>query len=411
MRILYLHQYFCPPGGSGNNRSYELARAWVRAGHEITILTSPAYFPPTYQQDRPVHEFDLDGIKVVVLKVAYAHEMDFMERISAWLRFFWMARKRMWKWTNVDLVYASSTPLTVGELGRIIHRRKAIPFVFETVDVWPDVPIGMGILKNRMLIWYIRQRTNRIYREAAAVITLSEGMRNQVLSSGVPPSKVHVIHNGTDPLRFPYVERPSRPKILVIYTGTVGIANGLDQLVDAAEAVAQQGREDICFLVVGEGNDLDRVLSYANSKKLTNLTFRKKVPKEEVSDLLASADIGCVCFAPFSVLEANSANKFYDYLSTGLPVVLNYQGWQADYLAKYGGGLSSKQGDFSKWIQNIIRFADDQDYRKAEGKKGRKLIEMYFDRRKLSERILELFSTILEQSDTKPSRSNAHNRG
>ncbi len=432
MRILYLHQYFCPPGGSGNNRSYELARAWVQAGHEVTLLTSPAYFPPAYQQDQLVHSFELDGIRVVVLKVDYAHEMRFRQRIGTWLRFFRKARRRIWKWTDVDLVYASSTPLTIGELGRIVHRRRGIPLVFETVDVWPDVPIGMGILKNRMLIRYIQRRTNRIYRDAAAVVTLSEGMRDQVLSHGVPPGKVHVIHNGTDPSSFPYVERfeqsaqseqskqpdqskqsdqsrqsdesdqsvPSRhPETLVIYTGTVGIANGLDQLVDAAKAVEAQGRTDIQFLVVGQGNDLDRVLAYTAAQKVTNLTFKKRVPKEEVSDLLARADIGCVCFAPYPVLEANSANKFYDYLASGLPVVLNYKGWQADYLARYGGGLTSEQGDIAGWVENIIALTDQPELRKSEGKKGREMVEKYFDRRVLSTRLLELFSTVLKRED------------
>lgn len=400
MRILYLHQYFCPPGGSGNNRSYELARSWVNAGHQVTILTSPAYFPSSYQQESFVHELDVDGIRVVVLKVDYAHEMSFMQRIRSWVRFFRKARPRIWKWADVDLVYASSTPLTIGELGRIIYRRKRIPFVFETVDVWPDVPIGMGILKNRFLIRYIQRRTDRIYRDAAAVVALSEGMRDQVLSHDVEPGKVHVIHNGTNPIAFPYVERPARSGALVIYTGTVGIANGLDKLVDVAEMISQKGRDDIQFMVVGQGNDLDRVLGYAASKRLPNLSFRSKVPKEEVPDLLASADIGCVCFAPHPVLEANSANKFYDYLASGLPVVLNYRGWQAMYLEEHGGGLTSNQGDIEGWANNIMRLADDPDLRKREGVKGRKLVESFFNREQLSGRLIELFEKVLNKEES-----------
>lgn len=395
MRILYLHQYFCPPGGSGNNRSYELARAWTQAGHEVTIFTSPAYFPDSYSQDHLVNEFEVDGIQVVVLKVDYAHEMSFMQRVQAWLKFFRKARPRIWKWTDVDLVYASSTPPTIGELGRRIFRRKGIPFVFETVDVWPDVPIGMGILKNKILIRFIQRRTNRIYREAVAIVALSEGMKEQVLTSGINPGKVHVVHNGTNPEAFPYIERPPRKGALVIYTGTVGIANGLDHLVDAAAEIDRLGRKDISFVIVGQGNDLARVKAYAASMDLSNLSFRSRVPKEEVPQLLASADIGCVCFASHAVLEANSANKFYDYLSAGLPVVLNYEGWQADYLAAYGGGLATEQGNKDQFVKNILQLADHPERRIREGERGRKMVEEYFDRRILANRLLELFEEVL----------------
>ena len=397
MRILYLHQYFCPPGGSGNNRSYELARQWVKAGHEVTILTSPAYFPSDYSQDELVKVVTVSGIRVVVINVDYAHEMSFGKRVSAWMRFFRKARSRVMKYADVDLVYASSTPLTIGELGRIIHRRKKVPFVFETVDVWPDVPIGMGFLKNRLLIKYIQRRTNRIYRQAAAVVALSEGMRDQVLSHGVDPEKVHVIHNGTDPKAFSYVEREAKPEVTLIYTGTVGIANGLDQLVDLAEELDRRGRNDIRIEVVGQGNDLDRVLAYKMEKGLENIRFRSRVPKEEVPQLLSNADIGCVCFANHAVLEANSANKFYDYLASGLPVALNYRGWQAEYLENYGGGLAAEQGNIPQWADNVLRLADDPGFRIQEGKKGRELVERFFDRNQLAKRLLDLFEGIISR--------------
>ncbi len=234
MRILYLHQYFCPPGGSGNNRSFELAKAWSEMGHEVTIFTSPAYFPSSYQQTELVRETEIEGIKVVILNVDYAHEMTFGRRIRSWLKFYRKTRKHIWKWTDVDLVYASSTPLTIGELGRVIQRKKKIPFVFETVDVWPDVPIGMGILRNRLLINYLNRRTQRIYKAAAAVVTLSEGMRDQVLSHQVDPAKVYVCHNGTNPESFPYVARSAKEETVVIYTGTIGIARRLAQWGDVA---------------------------------------------------------------------------------------------------------------------------------------------------------------------------------
>lgn len=397
MHILYLHQYFCPPGGSGNNRSFELAKAWVAAGHQVTMLTSQAYFPqnalPNFSKGTA--RLEVEGIDVWVVNSPYAHHMTFKRRVLAFLQFYRKAMQLAFSLSGFDLVYASSTPLTVGELGRKLAQRWQIPFVFETVDVWPDVPIGMGILKNPLLIRWLHHRTRRIYRESAAIITLSEGMRDQVLSHQVPPEKVQVVHNGTHPEAIPFVTRTPGQTVTVLYAGTVGIANGLDQLLEAARYLQEKGATHIHFVVLGEGNDLERVKALAETWKLTQVEFKARVPKEEVPQLLARAEIGAVCFAPFEVLEANSANKFYDYLASGLPVVINYQGWQAQYLSDHQCGLSAPQGDIAAFARNILHLADHPELRTTMGQNGCKLAETHFDRRKLADRLMDLFTQIL----------------
>ena len=449
MRILYLHQYFCPPGGSGNNRSYELAKSWVEQGHSVTMVTSTAYFPDNHSISfrNGVGHLEVDGISVLVIDSPYSHMMPFKRRVRAFLQFYRRAKRvaRRFSFPSklpFDLIYASSTPLTVGELGRKLSRKLEIPFVFETVDVWPDVPIGMGILKNRLLINWLNRRTDRLYSESAAVVALSEGMRDQVLSHGVPKDKVHVIHNGTHPESIPFVERGGNRMrraglvagagegkslraesgnegeeiITAIYTGTVGIANGLDELLKAAKLIQEGGvvahneeetagaeveRRHACpeirFVVLGGGNDLERVKGLAKEWGIRNVEFKARVPKEEVPRIMENADIGVVCFAPYSVLEANSANKFYDYLASGLPVITNYRGWQAGYLEEYECGIATDQGDAKGYAENIVKLALDAELREKMGRNGRKLAENKFDRRVLAGRLLELFEKILKK--------------
>lgn len=392
MHILYLHQYFCPPGGSGNNRSLEFARSWVNAGCKVTVVTSPAYFPEGMRNSSGWREieFEVEGINVVVVNVDYSHMMGFRKRVFAWLKFYRKALRSLKNLQNDwDLVYASSTPLTVGELGRRIARLNSIPLVFETVDVWPDVPVGMGIIRNERLIAWLQKRTNKIYEAAQLIVSLSEGMREQVLSHGVDAEKAIVVHNGTNPDAFPFQERPGRGETLVVYTGTVGLANGLDQLVRAAKMVEDRGRKDIRFLVLGSGNDLSRVRGLAYELDVKQLEFKGQVPKEEVGEVLGRADIGAVCFAPHPVLEANSANKFYDYLASGLPVVMNYEGWQASYIREWECGYASRQGDLNAFVDHLIALADDPKKRQEMGKQGRALVEKHFDRKVLALDLLE----------------------
>lgn len=404
MEILYLHQYFCPPGGSGNNRSYELGAYMKACGHNVTFITSTAYFPPQYYQHLKVGEvgqLDIEGMKVFVIHVPYSHMMSFRQRIKAFLSFYRKALKvsrslRLAK--PFDLVYASSTPLTVGEAGRKMAKRWRCPLIYECVDVWPDVPIGMKILRNPLLIAWLNGKTKQIYREASHIVTLSEGMRDQILSHRVPAEKVEVIHNGTHPAKFPYVERQTdKEETRVIYTGTVGKANGLAQLMETAALIQKRGREDVQFDVLGDGNELELVKEKARDLGLKNVHFLKKVPKEKVAGLLENADIGVVCFANFKVLEANSANKFFDYLSSGLPVVNNYEGWQAKYLSEWKCGLYSEQGNNEAFAENILRLADNPELRREMGLRGRKLAETHFDRRDLAARLLRIFEQVLAQ--------------
>jgi glycosyltransferase involved in cell wall biosynthesis len=398
MHVLYLHQYFCPPGGMGNTRSLDFARAWVRQGHTVDIFTSAAYFPAHLRRPEPFWEMELEpGLRVYVLDVPYAHMMGFRQRVQAFLAFYRGILRHARALPKPDLIYASSTPPTVGEAGRKLARQWGIPFVFETVDVWPDVPEGMGILRNPLLLAWLHRRVRRIYREAAQVVTLSEGMRAQVLSHIDAPGKVHVIHNGTDTHAFAYTERPPRETITCIYTGTVGIANGVDQLLLAAQHLAHAGHTQIRFRVVGGGNDLVRVRALAERLQLKNVHFEAGVPKEAVPALLQSADIGLVTFAPFPVLEANSANKWYDYLASGLPVVTNYGGWQADYMREWNCGLSAPQGDVAAFAGQVLRLAQDAALRRQMGQQGRLLAETHFDRTALAERLMVLLEGCLSR--------------
>ena len=392
-------------------------------------MTSTAYFSDNFKEKARLNQGEIlvDGVRVIALDVAYSHHMRFGRRIFSFLEFYFRATKVLKNeilkphpqkkeslnqkkttighsegeryFTGIDLIYASSTPPTIGEIARKLNKSHAIPFVFETVDVWPDVPIGMGIISNPWLVKWLYSKVDCIYREATIIVALSEGMRAQVLKCGIAPEKVIVSHNGVDPEAFSFKIRKKSPgkPVEVIYAGTVGIANGLEQVLKAAKWIEEQGRTDIHFTIIGEGNDLQRVKRIASTLNLSILKFRKSVPKEEISAILEKADIGLVCFAPFPVLEANSANKFYDYLASGLPVILNYQGWQAEYLQKYAAGLFSRQGDSIAFARNILSLADDPEKRKQMAINGRKLVEKHFDRRQIATDLLEHFQEILEK--------------
>ncbi|MEM6344190.1 MAG: glycosyltransferase family 4 protein [Bacteroidota bacterium] len=395
MRLLYLQQLLVLPHCPGNPRCFEFARYWTEAGHEVHFVSSTAGIPlnhPVWRNKQADGSYLYEGIYIHFFPIEYHHLWSFRRRMQAFYRFYRAVWSQSSHWHGFDRLLAYSAPLSVGELGRRLSQLLEIPFVFEVADVWPDVPIGMGIIPRGPWRSWLHRRTLKIYAEAKAIAAFSEGMKKQILQHGVAPQKIHVIHNGTNLTGVSLRERSSSTseKIRLIYTGTIGIANQLTQLAQAAKILWQEGEENIEFIIIGSGNDAPNLQSFLAQNPLPNFNWQPQVSKEEALAALAEADIGLSCFAPFPVLEANSATKFYDYLAAGLPLIINHRGWQATYLAKYQCGLSSAQGDLPALVANIKTLTKDKALRKQMGLNARKLAKAQFDRAVLSQKMLDL---------------------
>jgi glycosyltransferase involved in cell wall biosynthesis len=388
MRILYLQQLLVLPNCPGNPRSYEFARQWTEAGHEVHFLSSTAGVPA----DHPVLADPPEGLHFHLIEQPYQQKLSFPKRIVSFLRFFRKALRLGRNLGSFDVILAWSAPLSVGELGRRLAKYHQVPFVFEVADVWPDVPIEMGIIPPGPWRGWLYRRTQKMYAAASKILVFSEGMREQVLRHGVESEKVVVSHNGVQMAKIPFVPRNQEGPTEVIYAGTIGKANGLDQLVRLAKRAQEAGRADIQFTILGSGNDETRVKALAEASHLSNLQFISQLSKEAADQRLQNAHIGFSSFAPYPVLEANSATKFFDYLASGLPVLLNYRGWQADYLERYGCGLASTQKDEEALFQNMLKLVDDPGLRTEMGRKGRQLAEEKFDRKVLAERMMEILA-------------------
>lgn len=392
MHILYLHQYYCPEGGWGNDRSADFARRWVGAGHAVTVCTTTAYFPAGHAAHHSAYsEFMEHGVRVCVWRIPYAQRMGVWARARAFLRFFFALVSMRYR--GADVIYASTTPPTVALAGAMLSIRWRKPWVLEVVDVWPEVPMGMGLLTFAPLIWGLKAVMNFCYRSARHIVALSVGMKEQIIANGIAPERITVVENGTDVALF----RPRNwfdygkhdEPVRLIYTGALGRANAVEQLLDAAERL-QTLEKPWRLDIYGDGAERGALEQRLAERPIPNVTLHRPVPKQDIPAILAQADIGVVCFAPYAVLEANSANKFFDYLAAGLPVVLNYQGWQAEVLRQTQSGLSSVQGDQDGFVQSLSELISASDLRVAMGNNARALAELHYDRKSLGQHVLGL---------------------
>lgn len=372
MRILYLHQYFVPPDAAGGTRSYELARRWVAAGHEVTIVTSNAMMPARYRELTVPEITEYDGVRVIVLPVPYSNHMSYRARMAAFAKFA-MASTRVALAERADVVFATSTPLTIAVPGLVSSLGHRVPMVFEVRDLWPELPIAMGALGNPLMRAAAASLEWCAYHGAAHVVALSPGIADGVAKRGIPRSRISMVPNACDLAAFGGAEAgaedvrsrylrfldPARP--VVMYAGTFGPINDVAWLADVAAASRRRG-DGLQFVAVGDGAGRQALVERAQAHGVLDrdLWVLPPVPKREMPGLLGNATIATSLFLPMPEMQANSANKFFDALAAGRPVAINYGGWHADLLRDSGAGIAMPQGDPAGAAAQLHAFASDE---------------------------------------------------
>ena len=407
MRILYLHQYFTTPAGSGGTRSYEMARRLVKAGHEVTVLTSSALLDEDRAPGPGWHVHEIEGIRVEVYRLPYSNRDTFPTRIRKFLAFMWACTRRARK-READVIFATSTPLTIAVPGLLVKGKLNAPMVFEVRDLWPELPVAVGALRNPLLIAAARWLERRAYRGSARVVALSPGMADGVAATGYPRERLSVIPNSCDldffcstddeaasfRARFPWLgDRP-----LVVYTGALGMINGVSYLAEMAAEVKQRNAE-VRFLVLGDGMERDAVASRARELGIWEETFfmAPPLPKREMPAVLAAADLATSLFLPIEAMWHNSANKFFDALAAGCPPAINYGGWQADLLRETGAGLTLDPHDPQGAAAVLTDALGDPAALHAMSESARRLARERFDRDKLAVKLAAVLHAAVDE--------------
>ncbi|MFI1993595.1 glycosyltransferase family 4 protein [Actinoplanes sp. NPDC020271] len=347
MRITYIHQHFRTPGMAGGTRSYEFARRLVDRGHEVHLITGD----PDGTRARTSTEA---GIVVHWLPVPYDNTMSYRRRILAFLGFVGHAAVVAGRLRH-DLVFATSTPLTVAIPGVYAALLRRVPMVFEVRDLWPEVPIAMGVLRSPATRWAAHRLEAWAYRRSAHVVTVSQGIADSI-ERRFPGVPVTVVPNGADRDLFAGADRGGaalrqatpwlgdRPMIL--YAGALGIANGVEYLIRMAARLAHTDPE-VRVVIVGDGRmrDLVRALAAELDVLNRNVFMLDPVAKSEVVAYYAACDLATCLTVNVPELSSDSSNKFFDAFAAGRPVAVNHAGWGADLLTATGAGLVFPEDD------------------------------------------------------------------
>ena len=369
---------------SGSTRSYELAVRLVEKGHQVYMVTSKRDF----HQSRRANWTKENGINVYWIPVAYSNNMGFIRRIASFL-IFSIKSIIISLSLRVDLVFATSTPLTIAIPGIVYTKIKQIPMVFEVRDLWPEIPIAVGALKSKISIQLARWLEKVTYQNSKRIIALSKGMKAGVVSAGYPAEKTHVITNLSNSEHFTKGHNSSNLVIdgfdwnesnpLVIYTGAFGHINDVVYLIKVADHFKRLN-SSVKFIIAGEGIESERIKSMTQELGLLNesVFVIDPVQKNDIPQLYDRATVVTSLFINLEELWHNSANKFFDGLAAGKPIMINYSGWQRDILEKHNAGFYVPYDDSVKGAEKLNQLLINLDLQKKMGHAAKRLAEEQF---------------------------------
>jgi len=395
MRVIYFHQHFSTPKGATGIRSYEMARRLIEEGHEVTMVCGsfgPGVTGLTGAFERGRRRGTVDGIDVIEMDLSYSNKDGFVKRVRLFLKFA-MASVGLALREKYDMAFATTTPLTAGLPGIAARWLRRKPFVFEVRDLWPELPREMGVIKNPLVLWMLSALEWSSYRSAHRCIGLSPGIIDGIARRGVSRDRIAMIPNGCDIDFFDVFDATAwRPEgvaesdLMAVFGGTHGLANGLDAVLDAAALLKDRGRTDIKIVLIGDGKLKPGLLKRAMRESLVDtVIFHDPVPKVRLAGLFKAADLGIQSLANVPAFYyGTSPNKFFDYISAGLPVLNNYPGWLASMIEENDCGFAVPPSEATAFADALERAAANRDALKAMGSRSLALAEAEFNRADLS---------------------------
>jgi glycosyltransferase involved in cell wall biosynthesis len=391
MTVLYFYQYFTTPKGAYSTRVYEMARRWIAAGDSVTVVTT-VYDKSDIRADKFLSRMEIEGIDLRVVDISMSNKHSKVRRLAAFLTYAlfccWYALT-----LRCDVVISSSPPITAAIPGLLARYLRRKPLFFEVRDLWPEVLLDLGVVRNKLAIWGARVFEKFCYRSADKVIALSEGIADWIQNQ-YGYTNIEIVSNAsdnvlmesvTDNLEVPYW---ARNKHLVLYTGAMGHANDVGQILDAAAELQRLDRHDeIAIVLAGGGRDLPMLEQRVESERLTNVHLLGYVPKEQIFQWLRACTCSLLVFRNSIVMASGSPNKLFDAFSAGVPVVHNTEGWIKRFVDRQNCGISVSPGDGRAMAEAILRIVRDDGLRVELGRNSRRVAHEFFDRDKLAAKL------------------------
>jgi len=404
MHILIVHQAFTTVSEPGGTRHHEMAQHFCREGHHVTVLTGQvSYLTGHGGEGRKWVKTETDDLGVQILRI-YAYQewhRSFFHRILGFISFMISSLLVGLKVRDVDLVWGTTPPLFQGITAWILARLKGAIFLLEVRDLWPYFAVAVGVLTNPIIIQLSEWLEKFLYRRADCVVINSPGFENHVRERGA--RDVHLVPNGVDTSMFDPLDQGESflqshnlmGKFVVLYAGAHGMSNDLEILIQAADAL--RDKEEIQFVLVGDGKEKEKLVTQSYALKLQNVHFLPSFPKLEMPKILASSQVCVAVLKPVEAFKTTFPNKVFDYMAAGRPVILVIDGVIRQVVEEAEAGIFVQPGSSNGVVQAILKLEQNREMARKMGLAGRHYVEKYFDRSILSTKMMGVMMGCMEK--------------
>ena len=409
MKILYVSQYFPPEMGAPAARASELARHWVRDGHDVTVLTGfpnhpTGVVPAEYRGKlrRLALREKWNGVSVTRTWLWPLPNRKAHERMLNYISFAVSSAVTGLFEPRPDVVIASSPQLLVALSGWWLARCKRVPFVFEVRDLWPESLVAVGLGDSNSLLHRVLGRIAEfLYRNCDHIVVVTRAFKDYLVKQWrVPPEKISIVENGVETEMFaPQDASRLRDdlsidrKFVVSYIGTIGMAHGLETLLEAAGRL-QMLNPEVVFLLVGEGADKERIVNLAHARGLGNVRFVPQQPHELVSSYICASDACLVLLRKSPVFKTVIPTKMLEFMSCARPVILGVDGEAREILEKAESGAGIEPENPEQLIRAVLRLAEDKNLRETLGRNGRRYVVQNLSRRRTAQTYIEVLTNV-----------------
>jgi glycosyltransferase involved in cell wall biosynthesis len=342
MHILFLSDNFPPEVNAPASRTFEHCCEWVKAGHQVTVITCAPNFPRGEvfggYRNRLWQTEEMSGIRVIRVWTYITANEGFLKRILDYMSFMLSAFLAALFVRKVDVVVGTSPQFFTAVAAFITSLLKRRPWIFELRDIWPESIRTVGAMRSSRVLDLLEKLELFLYRRADAIVAVTHAFRDNLIARGIDGGKIFVVTNGVDTSRFaPRKKDPElvfklglQGKFIVGYIGTHGMAHALETILDAAREIRAEADGDrFRFLFLGDGSNKAALVARAAEDGLDNVIFVDTVPKDEVVRYWSLLDTSIIHLRRSPLFETVIPSKLFECMGMGIPVLHGVRGESA----------------------------------------------------------------------------------
>ena len=402
MRILFLSHYFPPEVNAPAVRTFEHCREWVRAGHEVHVVTCVPNHPQGkvydgYRRRLAMQHETMEGIHAHRVWTYVAANKGFLKRTLGYISYMLSAPLAALKIPRPDVIVATSPQFFCACAGFLTSKLVRRPWVFEVRDLWPDSIVAVGALRNRSIIKLLEAVELALYHDADRIVAVTDATRANLVARGVPAAKVDVVPNGISleswdgaDARSARLELGLDSRFVVSYVGTHGMAHNLETLLEAAEILRDEPA--VHFLTVGDGAELDKLRRRRRERRLDNVTMVGQVPHETAKAYLRACDVSVILLRKADLFRTVLPSKIFEAMAVRKPIILGVDGEARRLVEQEQAGVCIEPENPQQLADAILRLKSDRGLCHRLGRNGRRALQERFDRKVLAERMLKIVS-------------------